>query len=379
MKKTLTFAMIVGLCFSTILMFLPSAHAVSENLLVNGDFETGTLNGWDVGGVCTISSSTVHNGNYSAYVSDTTIENTLTQNLIVSANNDYKLVGWVYPLKVGNLGPADYPVSWIVLSFYNASTMSPSFFVAYAWCWNNYDMTPGFDNTSRSLEFLLPFTASTWNLLSRNVTQDVLQYFTGIDLSKYVLYNIMAEYHFSNASPGAFYLDDLKVLETRALLTLTPQTGFASTTVVGSGFTNNLTIIITWDGTTIATIPNTVTTDATGSFTALISVPTQTTPGLHPVNATDESGIWATAIFTVVDMTGPQGSAGLQGQQGSKGEKGDKGDAGLQGLKGDTGEIGPQGPAGMLGETQLVLIAFPTAASIFALCIAVVALLRKRS
>jgi hypothetical protein len=47
-------------------------------------------------------------------------------------------------------------------------------------------------------------------------------------------------------------------------------------------------------------------------------------------------------------MTGPQGSTGLPGSEGS------------------------------LGVTQLFLIAFPTAASIIALCIAVVALLRKK-
>lgn len=159
----------------------------------------------------------------------------------------------------------------------------------------------------------------------------------------------------------------------QSMLALTPSIGFASTTVVGSGFSNDSKITINWDGTTIPSIPSNATTDATGSFTVLISVPTQTSPGSHTVNVTDESGDWATATFTVVDMTGPQGSAGLQGQQGPKG------DTGPQGPKGDTGATGPIGPAGVLGETQLVLIAFPTAASIFALCIAVVALLRRKS
>lgn len=164
-----------------------------------------------------------------------------------------------------------------------------------------------------------------------------------------------------------------------------PDSGFASTTVVGSGFSNNSKVTITWDGTTIPSIPSPVTTDATGNFTALISVPTQTAPGVHTVNATDESGDWTTATFTVVDMTGPQGPVGLQGQQGPKGEKGDKGDTGLQGstgpqgLKGDKGDTGLQGPAATLGDTQLVLIAFPTATSIVALCIAVVALLRRKT
>jgi hypothetical protein len=151
---------------------------------------------------------------------------------------------------------------------------------------------------------------------------------------------------------------------------LAPSTGFASTTIAGSGFSDNSSITIAWDGTTIPTIPNAVTTDASGTFTALISVPTQTVPGTHTVTATDASGDSATATFTVVNMTG------LQGQQGPKG---DTGPQGPQGVKGDTGDTGPPGPAGSSGDTQLALIAFPLAASIVAICIAVVALLRKKN
>jgi predicted secreted protein len=188
----------------------------------------------------------------------------------------------------------------------------------------------------------------------------------------------------------------IKLKSVRAL-TLTPAIGFASTTVTGSGFSNNSKVTITWDGTTIPSIPYTVTTDAAGNFAALISVPTQTAPGVHVVNATDEAGNWATATFTVVNMTGPQGPAGPQGPKGDKGDtgaqgltgptgpqgpKGDKGDKGDTGLQGPTGSQGPKGDTGAQGpqaENQLVLIAFPTAASILALCLGVIALLRKKA
>jgi hypothetical protein len=143
-------------------------------------------------------------------------------------------------------------------------------------------------------------------------------------------------------------------------IVLAPPTGFASITVVGSGFSDNSIVTITWDGTTIPSVPSPVTTDATGNFTALISVPTPTAVGTHAIIATDESGNSATATFSVVNMTGPQGPAGLQGPQGPKGDKGD---------------TGLQGPA---GENQLFFIAFPTALSLLALGIAVVALFVKR-
>jgi PKD repeat protein len=140
----------------------------------------------------------------------------------------------------------------------------------------------------------------------------------------------------------------------RGLVALTPSTGLASTTVVGSRFSNNSKITISWDGTIIPTIPHALITDANGSFTALISVPTQTTPGAHTINATDETGNWNTATFTVADMTGPQGP------------------------KGDTGQEGPQGPPGNAPDL-LILVALPIIVSVLAICLATVALLKKRS
>mgnify|MGYP005840430109 CR=1 FL=1 len=95
------------------------------------------------------------------------------------------------------------------------------------------------------------------------------------------------------------------------VLELVPNTGFASTTIVGSGFVPNSKITITWDGTPIPTVPQPTTTDVDGNFTAIISVPTQTALGAHVVNATDEYGRSAWATFTVVNMTGPAGEVPL--------------------------------------------------------------------
>jgi PKD repeat protein len=145
----------------------------------------------------------------------------------------------------------------------------------------------------------------------------------------------------------------------RGLIALTPSTGLAATTVAGSRFSNNSKMTICWDGTTIPTIPNAVTTDANGSFTVLISVPTQTVPGAHTVNATDDTGNWNTATFTVTDMSGPQGPKGETGQQGSQGP---------QGLQGPPLNI----------QDLVILFALPTVAAVIAICLATVALLKKR-
>jgi hypothetical protein len=148
-------------------------------------------------------------------------------------------------------------------------------------------------------------------------------------------------------------------------LGLRPDTGFSSTTVVGSAFSNNSEVILDWDGNVIPTVPTKVITDATGNFTAIISIPTQTVPGFYTVSATDEFSNSASANFVVVNMTGQSGPQGL---------KGDKGDTGLQG---PTGPQGPQGPAGSSGDPLLVLLAFSAGASILAICLASIALFRK--
>jgi hypothetical protein len=161
-------------------------------------------------------------------------------------------------------------------------------------------------------------------------------------------------------------IDEAKIYDQAILpanIVLTPYSGFASTTIVGSGFLNGSRVTINWDGTTIPSVPNPVTTDTTGSFAALISIPAQTTPGTHTVNVTDESGNWATATFTVIDMKGPKGDTGEQGSQGSQGIQ---------------GPAGPQGPPGNV-QDLLVMVALPTIVSVLAICLATVALLKKRS
>lgn len=196
-----------------------AAGAVS-NVLVNGDFETGTLQGWTVVGVCNVNSSVVHGGLYSAYVSDFTsdflpsYDNYIEQTLDLSVGSGIAFVGAIYPLKVGSLGPLDKPWSGVRLDFYFKSSMTFAFEVAYLWCWNTLyqgDNSNAF-NTTRMLSFLLGFESGTWNTLSRDVTGEVYSYFAGYNFSDIVLHSVHLAYHYSNGSPGAFYADDLQVL-----------------------------------------------------------------------------------------------------------------------------------------------------------------------
>ena len=131
-------------------------------------------------------------------------------------------------------------------------------------------------------------------------------------------------------------------------LSLSPRSGFSCTTLVGSGFAPNSKVSISWDGNALPTVPSPLTTDSYGNFTATISVPTQSEPGSHIVNATDELTDWASETFTVTNMVGPEGP---QGEQGAKGDKGD--------------------PASV---EYIVALALP---GIIAICVVVYALIRK--
>ena len=109
---------------------------------------------------------------------------------------------------------------------------------------------------------------------------------------------VSQNYHSTNA-----YFDDITVFsafEADPKLELEPTSGIAATTLVGSGFAPNSEISVTWNGTTVHTVPSPLVTDGYGSFTAIISVLNQTVAGSYDVSAVDEMGYEATATFEVV-------------------------------------------------------------------------------
>ena len=136
----------------------------------------------------------------------------------------------------------------------------------------------------------------------------------------------------------------------RPSIILFPESGFSTITVAGVGFFGGK-ITIYWEEDPIPTVPSPLYTSDTqdGSFTAIISVPTQTEPGEYVITALDQEGFSASATFTVIDMTGPQGPLGEQGPAGESGPQGSPGEQGPAGMPGPPGPPGEQGPAGEPG------------------------------
>jgi hypothetical protein len=180
---------------------------------------------------------------------------------------------------------------------------------------------------------------------------------------------------------------------TQASIALTPNSGIAATTIMGMGFPASTTyparVTITWDNnpTPIPTVPEVILTSTSGTFTAIIAVPTQTNPGQHTVTATViptgdivAAPVSASSQFTVNEVTGLPGTPGATGPAGngiktvrSEGDgilvfeftdgtifrtgslKGPPGPTGEQGPQGEQGEPGTQGPAGGLSIAAILV------------------------
>jgi hypothetical protein len=144
--------------------------------------------------------------------------------------------------------------------------------------------------------------------------------------------------------------EDVYSQEGRGRIVLSPESGFSAVTVSGTGFYGGE-VYIFWDDERIPTVPSPLYPQDTaqGSFSAIISVPTQAEPGEYIVTARDQEGITARAVFTVIDMTGPEGPPGPEGPTGPVGNPGPQGVAGEPGPTGEPGPPGETGPAGEPG------------------------------
>jgi DNA-binding transcriptional ArsR family regulator len=192
--------------------------ASTGNLITNGDFETGDFNGWVVTGVCSISNTVVHGGTYSAYISDEIFDSYITQNFDpgkVLLTDGLTLDAWINPDNVGGFAGQNH-CSGIDFMFYNPKTASMLEPILYDWCWASDN--PHINRTlaqdpegGRVLFTPSGWTIGAWNELLRNVTADVYSFYNATDLTGVYLSSITIRYHYSNGSPGAFYVDDVKL------------------------------------------------------------------------------------------------------------------------------------------------------------------------
>jgi hypothetical protein len=101
-----------------------------------------------------------------------------------------------------------------------------------------------------------------------------------------------------------------------ASIVLSPDKGVSAITIEGSGFNASAVVTAYWDGQRIPTLPLRVSTDEAGAFSCIISAYNQTSVGGHEVKAVDSAGNFASATFTVIDVTGPRGEQGPSGAPG---------------------------------------------------------------
>ena len=148
-------------------------------------------------------------------------------------------------------------------------------------------------------------------------------------------------------------------------ITLTPESGYCAVIISGEGFFGGE-IFIYWEDDQVPTVPSPLYSRDTqdGSFTAIITVPTQSEPGEYVITAIDQENFNADAVFTVVAATGsagppgdpgPAGPAGSRGPEGPTGDPGPAGATGPQGLPGEQGTPGEPGPGAGMSIVAIVL------------------------
>lgn len=207
MRRQAVFGFVLAVVLLTVLSLTPKI--VATNGLVNGDFETGTFDGWTVSGDCSINSNNVHGGSFSAYISDNSYDSIITQviygNQRLSVGDGIILDGWIFPTKAGYLGDYKYPCSLVVLRFYDESNQQQAFYIVYEWSATSL-------HKSYSYIKFVNMEAYTWNHMVLDVAKDVRSTFQNVtDFGNIVLYSIEIWYHHSDFDPGSFFADDFQV------------------------------------------------------------------------------------------------------------------------------------------------------------------------
>jgi len=145
-------------------------------------------------------------------------------------------------------------------------------------------------------------------------------------------------------------------------ITLSPDNGATATTIRGTDFLADIPLTITWAGTSIPFVSDNENAHVDGTFTAIISVLNQNTPGVYAITISDGTNT-ASENYTVNSIQGAIGTTGSAGAS-IVGPKGDTGATGIgqKGEKGDTGAGGSQGLPGTSADNAFGILACALAA-----------------
>ncbi|MFA4836130.1 MAG: hypothetical protein WC749_08700 [Dehalococcoidia bacterium] len=138
------------------------------------------------------------------------------------------------------------------------------------------------------------------------------------------------------------------------------------TIIAGSGMTPNSAITFTWAGDPLITYPGTVTADANGKFSAIVTAPTATA-GDYVIKAADSASRSAQSTFKVISPAkGDNGAPGTVGKDGASGKDGAPGKDGTPGKDGAAGKNGDDGSS-TLGLIAIIIAAVALVLTVIAI------------
>jgi hypothetical protein len=160
-------------------------------------------------------------------------------------------------------------------------------------------------------------SVSEWDYFSVDVTADFHSAFGNMNFSDIVLYSIFPTHHFSTQSPGAFYVDDLKILSHLSTLSVTSVSrmpdvpNYDQNVNVTTVITNNVAVDqvvlsytsgISWYNVSMMWL-------ADGAYSAVIPAQPYGTLVQYKIYANDTDENWvesSTYSYTVGDFVAPE-------------------------------------------------------------------------
>jgi hypothetical protein len=217
MKRSIIFHIRIYL-MATVVMLCLENITYSADLLFKDDFESGTLERWDLStedsSVPRITSDVVHSGQYALFYprdgADGSGKDYISCKVSVPVTEYTTLSAWVYPTDTSPHSDWKYAGSAIAFQLKDGKDKTSWIFLE----WAGYGWLNGSIDGSNIFYGYYGWLEHRWNKLNENILQLALPLETiGMDVTTLTITEIQLWSHHSHGTPGEYYIDDIVLTE----------------------------------------------------------------------------------------------------------------------------------------------------------------------